>query len=54
VTAADCILSSSCQLIISQELGVKAGEYPVVEMWLKYLESGEIYKRAEKRSGYHL
>ena len=54
MTAADCMLSYSCQFIISQGLGVKADDYPVVEKWLRYLESGEIYKRAEKRSGYHL
>lgn len=54
VTAADCMLSFSCQFIIAQQLGVKAGDYPVVEKWLRHLESGEVYKQAEKRTGHHL
>ena len=54
VTVADCMLSFSCQFIIAQELGVKAGDYPVVEKWLRNLEAGEVYKRAEKKSGHHL
>ena len=54
VTAADCMMHFSAVFVIARELGVKAGDCPTVEQYIKDCEATESYKKAVEHTGHKL
>ncbi|KAF2089510.1 glutathione S-transferase C-terminal-like protein [Saccharata proteae CBS 121410] len=54
VTAADCMMHFSIDLIMKRRLGIEGGKWPNVEQWLKDCEGTEAYKRAVENTGHKM